>query len=117
MAEPARPRLHGPVDGVATPLVGAQSDRTTDARAVGKLRGRRHRWAFGMAILSAICLVLISQQVTVIGVLGLWALFSVFQNGQYASLRASIPDHVPVRQRATVAGWVGCRRPWVWLSV
>jgi MFS family permease len=95
------------VDGVATPLVGALSDRTTDARAVGKLRGRRHRWTFGMAILSAICLVLISQQVTVIGVLGLWALFSVFQNGQYASLSASIPDHVPVRQRATVAGWVG----------
>jgi sugar phosphate permease len=59
-----------------------------------------------MAILSAICMVLISQQVTVNGVLGLWALFSVFQNGQYASLSASIPDHVPVRQRATVAGWV-----------
>src|SRR5215475_4619206 len=92
---------------VATPLVGALSDRTTDARALGKLRGRRHRWTLGMAILSAICLVLLSQQVTVIGVLGLWALFSVFQNGQYASLSASIPDHVPVRQRATVAGWVG----------
>jgi len=92
---------------VATPLVGALSDRTSDAGAVGKLRGRRHRWTLGMAILSAICLVLISQQVTVIGVLGLWALFSVFQNGQYASLSASIPDHVPVRQRATVAGWVG----------
>src|SRR5215468_10808701 len=92
---------------VATPLVGALSDRTSDARAVGKLRGRRHRWTLGMAILSAICLVLISQQVTIFGVLALWALFSVFQNGQYASLSASIPDHVPVNQRATVAGWVG----------
>ncbi len=92
---------------VATPLVGALSDRTTDARALGKLRGRRHRWTLGMAILGAICLVLLSVQVTIVGVLGLWALFSLFINGQYASLSASIPDHVPVRQRATVAGWVG----------
>ena len=37
----------------------------------------------------------------------LWVLFSAFQNGEYASLSAAIPDHVPVRQRATVAGWVG----------
>ena len=92
---------------VATPLVGALSDRTTGARAFGRLRGRRHRWTLGMALLAAICLALISQQTTVAGVLGLWALFSVFNNGQYASLSASIPDHVPVSQRATVAGWVG----------
>jgi MFS family permease len=31
--------------------------------------------------------------------------FCAFQNGEYASLSAAIPDHVPVRQRATVAGW------------
>ena len=92
---------------VATPLVGALSDRTTNLRALGRLRGRRHRWTLGMAVLAAICLALISQQSTVAGLLGLWALFSVFNNGQYASLSASIPDHVPVNQRATVAGWVG----------
>jgi MFS family permease len=92
---------------VATPLVGALSDRTTDARSLGRLRGRRHRWTLGMALLAAISLALISVQTTVIGILGLWALFSLFNNGQYASLSASIPDHVPVRQRATVAGWVG----------
>jgi len=92
---------------IATPLVGALSDRTTDARALGKLRGRRHRWTLGMALLGALCLGLLSVQVTVVGVLGLWVLFSLFINGQYASLSASIPDHVPVRQRATVAGWVG----------
>jgi MFS family permease len=34
-------------------------------------------------------------------------LFSAFQNGEYASLSAAIPDQVPVNQRATVAGWVG----------
>ena len=92
---------------VATPLVGAMSDRTTDARSFGRLRGRRHRWTLGMAVLAAICLALISVQTTVFGVLGLWALFSLFNNGQYATLSASIPDHVPIRQRATVAGWVG----------
>ncbi len=41
------------------------------------------------------------------GVALLWVLFSAFQNGEYASLSAAVPDHVPVRQRATVAGWVG----------
>ena len=92
---------------VATPLVGALSDRTTDARSLWRLRGRRHRWTIGMALLAAVCLALISVQTTVIGILGLWALFSLFNNGQYATLSASIPDHVPVRQRATVAGWVG----------
>ncbi len=92
---------------IATPLVGTLSDRTTDARSLGRLRGRRHRWTLGMAILGALSLALISVQVNVIGVLGLWALFSLFINGQYATLSASIPDHVPVRQRATVAGWVG----------
>ncbi|HET9899417.1 MAG TPA: MFS transporter [Streptosporangiaceae bacterium] len=92
---------------VATPLVGAMSDRTTDARALGRLRGRRHRWTLGMALLAAVSLALISVQTTVIGILGLWTLFSLFNNGQYATLTASIPDQVPVRQRATVAGWVG----------
>jgi MFS family permease len=43
----------------------------------------------------------------VFGVALLWFLFSGFQNGEYASLSAAIPDHVPVRQRATVSGWVG----------
>jgi MFS family permease len=43
----------------------------------------------------------------VIGVGILWVLFSAFQNGEYASLSAAVPDHVPVNQRATVAGWVG----------
>jgi MFS family permease len=92
---------------VATPLVGALSDRTTDARAFGKLKGRRHRWTVGCCVVAAICLGLLSVQKTVVGILGLWLLFSLFNNGQYASLSASIPDHVPVRQRATVAGWVG----------
>ena len=93
--------------GLATPLAGALSDRTTHRYAWGRMAGRRHRWTLGMALLGALCLIALSQQDTVIGVTVLWVLFSAFQNGEYASLSAAIPDHVPVRQRATVAGWVG----------
>jgi MFS family permease len=60
-----------------------------------------------MALLAAACLVIIAKQASVVGVAAFWVLFSAFQNGEYASLSAAIPDHVPVRQRATVAGWVG----------
>ena len=52
-------------------------------------------------------MVVLAEQNTVFGVALLWVLFSAFQNGEYATLSAAIPDHVPVRQRATVAGWVG----------
>ncbi len=92
---------------VATPVIGALSDRTTRARPLGRLTGRRHRWTLAMAALGAVCLALLAWQTTAVGLLALWFGFSVFQNGQYATLSAAIPDHVPVRQRATVAGWVG----------
>jgi MFS family permease len=93
--------------GIATPIAGALSDNTTSRFAFGRMAGRRHRWTLGMVVLSALSLVLLSQMRTVAGVAILWVLFSAFQNGEYASLSAAIPDHVPVRQRATVAGWVG----------
>ncbi len=93
--------------GLATPVAGALSDRTTRKYALGRMTGRRHRWTLVMALLGAISLAILSLQATVLGVTVLWVLFSAFQNGEYASLSAAIPDHVPVRQRATVAGWVG----------
>ncbi|MGO8982169.1 MAG: MFS transporter [Streptosporangiaceae bacterium] len=92
---------------LATPIAGALSDRTTRAYSIGRLHGRRHRWSLAMALLGAVCLAVLSRQGSVLGVAILWMLFSAFQNGEYASLSAAIPDHVPVRQRATVAGWVG----------
>jgi MFS family permease len=92
---------------LATPIAGALSDRTTHAYGFGPLRGRRHRWTLAMTVLAAISLVLLAKQQTVAGVAVFWVLFSAFQNGEYASLSAAVPDHVPVRQRATVAGWVG----------
>jgi len=92
---------------LATPIAGALSDRTTHAWSIGGLNGRRHRWTLIMALFSAVCLALIACQNTVLGVGVFWVLFSAFQNGEYASLSAAVPDHVPVNQRATVAGWVG----------
>ena len=65
------------------------------------------RWTLGMAVLAAACMVVLAEQATVFGVALLWFGFSAFQNGEYATLSAAIPDHVPVRQRATVSGWVG----------
>lgn len=90
---------------IATPIAGAISDRTSQTRSVGHLRGRRHRWTLLFALLCAVCLGLMGFQKSVFFVGVLWVLYSVFQNGEYASLSAAIPDHVPVTQRATVAGW------------
>jgi MFS family permease len=92
---------------LATPVVGALSDRTAHGRRIGRFSGRRHRWTLVMVVLAAICLVLLGKQATVFGVTVLWFLFCAFQNGEFATLSAAVPDHVPVRQRATVSGWVG----------
>jgi MFS family permease len=92
---------------LATPIVGALSDRTGHGGRLGRFSGRRHRWTLAMVVLAAACLVVLAEQATVFGVALLWFLFSAFQNGEYASLSAAVPDHVPVRQRATVSGWVG----------
>ncbi|MFY9931588.1 MAG: MFS transporter [Streptosporangiaceae bacterium] len=92
---------------LATPVVGMLSDRTAHGKRLGRFSGRRHRWTLAMVLLAAACLVLLAEQGTVLGVAVAWFLFCIFQNGEYATLSAAIPDHVPVRQRATVAGWVG----------
>jgi MFS family permease len=92
---------------LATPVVGALSDRTAHGGRQGRFSGRRHRWTLAMVVLAAACLVVLAKQATVFGVALLWFLFCAFQNGEYASLSAAVPDHVPVRQRATVSGWVG----------
>jgi MFS family permease len=99
--------LNAVASALATPIVGALSDRTARGRRVGRLGGRRHRWTLFMVLLSAVCLALLAKAGTVVAVAVLWFLFGAFQNGEYASLSAAIPDHVPVRQRATVSGWVG----------
>jgi MFS family permease len=92
---------------LATPVVGALSDRTAHGGRLHRFSGRRHRWTLAMALFAALCLALMAEQASVLGVAVWYVLFCAFQNGEYASLSAAIPDHVPVRQRATVAGWVG----------
>src|SRR5690348_6226081 len=92
---------------IATPVAGAISHCSTVRLRLWGLAGRRHRWTLFAALLGAVSLLLLGVQHTVAGVALLWVVFNLFQNAQYASLSAAIPDHVPVRQRATVAGWVG----------
>jgi MFS family permease len=92
---------------LATPIVGALSDRTAHGRRLGRFSGRRHRWTLAMVLLAAACLGLLAAAGSVVIVGLFWFLFSAFQNGEYATLSAAVPDHVPVRQRATVAGWIG----------
>jgi MFS family permease len=90
---------------LATPLAGALSDRTTHRFAFGRMTGRRHRWTLVLGLLAAASLAALAEQRTVAGVTLLWVAFCIFQNGEFASLSAAIPDHVPVTQRASVAGW------------
>ena len=85
---------------IATPVAGAMSDRTTGRLRLWGLAGRRHRWTLFAALLGAVSLLLLGVQHTVAGVALLWVVFNLFQNAQYASLSAAVPDHVPVRQRA-----------------
>jgi MFS family permease len=92
---------------LATPIVGALSDRTAHGRRLGRFSGRRHRWTLAMVLPAAICVALLAKAGTVVAVALLWFLYGAFQNGEYATLSAAVPDHVPVKQRATVSGWVG----------
>jgi MFS family permease len=92
---------------LATPIVGALSDRTAHGRRLGRFSGRRHRWTLVMVLLAGVSVGLLAKAGSVVAVAVLWFLFGVFQNGEYATLSAAVPDHVPVRQRATVSGWVG----------
>ncbi|MGH3205817.1 MAG: MFS transporter, partial [Streptosporangiaceae bacterium] len=99
--------INAVASALATPLVGALSDRTAHGQRRGRFSGRRHRWTLVMVLLAAVCVGLLAKAGTVVAVAGLWFLFGAFQNGEYATLSAAVPDHVPVRQRATVSGWVG----------
>jgi MFS family permease len=91
---------------LANPLAGALSDRTRP-RLAGRVRGRRHVWTAGGAVLGAVALLLLARQETVAGVAVGWVAAQVCFNAMLASLTAGIPDRVPVAQRGGVSGWVG----------
>src|ERR1700746_1659704 len=53
---------------LATPIVGALSDRTGHGGRPGRFSGRRHRWTLAMVVLAAACLVVLAEQGTVLRV-------------------------------------------------
>jgi MFS family permease len=94
---------------LATPVVGALSDRTSRVSLplLRHGRGRRHAWTLLGALISAVSMLFLAGQHSVPGLLVFWFTTNLGFGAMYASLTAAIPDHVPVRQRATVAGWTG----------
>ncbi len=84
----------------ANPLFGALSDRTRSRF------GRRVPWisagsvggAFGLVILS-------SAQSLIVMIIG-WCLVQLAVNASLAAVTATLPDQVPVEQRAWAGGWV-----------
>jgi MFS family permease len=85
---------------LVNPLTGALSDRTTSRF------GRRHPWSIVGALLGAAGLAFLSGQTTLTGVIIGWCLAQTGLNMLQAAITAGVPDHVPVRQRATVSGWI-----------
>lgn len=86
---------------IANPLAGALSDRTTSRF------GRRRPWAFGGAAIGALAIAVLPFAGSVLVLALLWAIAQGSINSAFAGVTASIPDHVPVRQRGVVSGWVG----------
>ena len=60
---------------LATPFVGALSDRTAHGRRPGRFSGRRHRWTLAMVLPAAVCVALLAKAGTVLVVALLWVLF------------------------------------------
>lgn len=85
---------------IVNPLAGALSDRTSSRF------GRRHPWSLVGALLGAAGLAFLSGQTSLTGVIIGWCLAQTGLNLLQAAITAAIPDHVPVRQRATVSGWI-----------
>jgi MFS family permease len=91
---------------IVNPLSGAFSDRTR-LRIGGRAYGRRHAWTLGGALLSALSLLALAGQHSLIGVAVGWAGTQLGLNIMLATLTAAVPDRVPVSQRGAVSGWIG----------
>jgi MFS family permease len=86
---------------VVNPLAGALSDRT-----VSRL-GRRRPWVLGGAAATAAALCLVGRLHSVPWIVVGWCLTQVGVNAMQAGLAATVPDRVPIAQRASVSGWIG----------
>ncbi|XBH21214.1 MFS transporter [Jonesiaceae bacterium BS-20] len=83
------------------PLWGALSDRSSSKW------GRRTPWMTVGTILVAIAMVASGMAQTLPALLLSWTAFQIVINAVITPLSATIPDHVPERQRGVVSGWYG----------
>lgn len=84
----------------ANPLFGALSDRTASRF------GRRVPWISGGSVVGAFGLTLLAAaQSLPIMILG-WGMVQLAVNASLASITATLPDRVPVKQRAWAGGWI-----------
>ena len=89
------------VSMVANPLFGALSDRTTSRY------GRRAPWIFGGTVSGALGLLVLATANGIVGMIIGWCLVQAAVNASLAAITATLPDRVPVAQRALVGGYVG----------
>ncbi|HET9658153.1 MAG TPA: MFS transporter [Kineosporiaceae bacterium] len=89
------------VAALLNPVFGAMSDRTTSRF------GRRRPWAVAGGLFGFAGMAFLAGQTTIAGVALGWCLAQAGLNAMQAAITASVPDNVPVRQRATVSGWIG----------
>jgi MFS family permease len=86
---------------IANPVVGALSDRTTS------LRGRRHPWTLGCALVAAVGLGIVAAAPAVAVMAVGWFIAELGLGGMLATLTAALPDRVPVSQRGTLGAIIG----------
>ncbi|MFD2418065.1 MFS transporter [Amycolatopsis pigmentata] len=85
----------------ANPLVGLASDRTKSRF------GRRHPWTIAGALAGAAGLAVLALAPSVVVMILGWCLVQAGLNGMLATLTSTVPDRVPVEQRAHIGGLVG----------
>lgn len=83
------------------PLVGLASDRTKSRF------GRRHPWTIAGALAGAAGLTVLALAPSVAVMIFGWCLVQAGLNGMLATLTSTVPDRVPVDQRAHIGGLVG----------
>ncbi|MFI6816303.1 MFS transporter [Nonomuraea sp. NPDC050328] len=86
---------------VGNPIAGALSDRTTSRY------GRRRPWMLAGGLLGGAALAFLAFQTSVVWIAAGWCLAQAALNSLQAAATAAVPDHVPVRQRGEVSGWIG----------
>jgi MFS family permease len=86
---------------IATPVIGALSDRTTS------VRGRRHPWTLAGALIAALGIAVVAASPDVAVMAVGWFIANLGLGGMLASLTAALPDRVPVSQRGTLGALIG----------